>query len=91
MNIFGAIQAFFSWMAISAEIKARRLLIEELEKCEDEKKRFEGEVQHARATGKHGRADWMLARCARRACLESRILDIGEGAVMGSPEEGDAG
>ncbi len=100
MSIFGistisalivALKEFLRWRAVKAEIEAKRLIIDEMEKIEDETKEFEKTINDLRYAGKHDTADLLLNRAVRRARLSVRISELGKGADVQSTTQDDSG
>jgi len=77
------------WRRVEAEISARRLLLTELEKVDDEIDELEKQIDTCRKSGDHSRADQLLLSEVRRASFERGILDLAKGANIYSPEKSD--
>lgn len=61
------------------DIKSRRLLIDEYERCEDEINDLEKQIDRHRRSGNDDAANLLLKREARRARLSVRVGNIEKG------------
>lgn len=87
-TILLALKEYLRWQAIKSEIECKRLVIDEMERIEDETKQLEIDIDAFRSRGEFDRADLMLDRAVRRAGLSVWISDVGKRAdVQGSPQD----
>lgn len=101
MSLFGtssilalimAVKEFFRWRAVKAEIEARRLIIDEMERVEDENQEIEKRVRALHDAGDHDAADLLQIRAVRRACFSVGLSELGEGAnLQGSTQDVSGG
>lgn len=73
------------------DIKRRRLVIDEIERVEDEVKELEKQIGDAQRLGEHDRASLLLKRHVRRAHLSLGLDKLEKGTVLQSPSGHDAG
>lgn len=79
------------WRRVEAEISARRLVLTELERVDDEIDILEKQIAGCRKSGDHVRADQLLLSQVRRTSFERGILDLAEGANVHCPTNSDIG
>ena len=86
LNILAAVKEFLHWRRIVAEIQARRLLLDEVDRASEEIDDLEDQVNRARSNGMHALADRLLSRAARLVLYRSRLPDLKERPDIRSTE-----
>lgn len=81
-----ALTELLRWRRVAAEIAARRLVLTELEKVDDEIDEIEKSIERDRIAGRHVDADKRVLQLARRASLERGIFEIAERAGIARTE-----
>ena len=71
--------------------QAAELVLDELERVEDETQDLEKQLDRLRANDDHGAADRLLNRQIRRTCFARRLFDIGQGPDFRGPPGRDFG
>ncbi len=102
LKILTILAEFFQWRRVMAEIQARRLLLDELNKVDDDADALEDEISRARIAGMHQHADRLLLRQTNLILYRTGLYSIKKGAELrgapgydlglgiGSPVEGSA-
>ena len=84
LQIFKILAEFLHWQRVLAEIRARRLLLDELEKVDAEADELEDEINRARAGGQHSHADRLLARATSLVVYRTGLHSVEKGADLPS-------
>ncbi len=82
LKILTILAEFFQWRRIMAEIQARRLLLDELNKVDDEADALEDEISRARIAGMHQHADRLLLRQTNLILYRSGLYSAKAGAEL---------
>lgn len=82
-KFFAALGELFHWLRVREEIRAKRLLLEEMDRADSELDDLERAVQAARSSGKHMHADRLLERYTIRLLYRAGLHHIADGADIG--------
>jgi hypothetical protein len=83
--ILTALAEFLKWRRIAAEIEARRLLYDELQRIDDSVEDLGASVAQHRAAGDHELADRLLRRQARAVLYRAGLPALEGGGDVHGP------